>query len=62
MDDVVSGRAEPRDQILFHAKPAVIGGDSHVHAAFSALWHQRSNGSGPIRAAASWSASTRAWC
>src|SRR5439155_889929 len=58
VDDVVSSRAEPRDQIRFQIEPAVIGGDSHVHGVFSVKWRQRSDGSD----AASWSANTTAWC
>ncbi len=41
IDDVVPGRAKPRDQIPFQAKPPMIGGNSHVHARFSAVWRQR---------------------
>jgi hypothetical protein len=61
IDDVVPGGAESCDQVPFQGKTPVIGGDSHAHGVFSAMWRQRRDGSRPNRAAASWSASTKAW-
>src|SRR5262245_1604933 len=66
INDIMSGSAQTRGQVLLQLESPMIGRDSHVHDVVSAIWFQRPDGPGAVNEwsrsapAASWSASTRA--